>query len=178
MIKNKSFKIIFVVVVLISCLISILQMIWKRPGPFGIGLPAPMEERQGPHFNFSIKLPKDWSLIETPDGSHGDKDIIAVILPSGRSFPQVIIYSREFPDEDRTQLLAWGENKADAKTGYKQISLTTFKTSRYSGEVRNYSLLIERTIPPPRAILCNQYQFFDENIGYILACCADEKDWP
>lgn len=88
---------IFLILIFVVSLVIMFFSQKSRTGPFGIGLPAETQifvARQG---GFSIKYPQSWVAFETPQGSHGDEDVIAVILVPGRSFPQVYIARHFFP---------------------------------------------------------------------------------
>jgi len=174
----KKYRNIFLCFFVISMFISLYNIIFipsKRIGLFGIGLPAPMENYKGKHTNFSIDFPESWVIYETPQGNHGDQDVIAGIGVPGRSFPHVFLYKRNFLKNDKSELLSWGESKV--KDDNKFIDLKPFNTTKYSGEMREYTREDKSYFQTITFISCNDYLMFEKQIGYMISFCAESKQW-
>jgi hypothetical protein len=159
--------------------ISLVIMVFSQEsmtGPFGLGLPAKTRVFLANREGFSIQYPQSWAAFETPQGSHGDEEVIAVILVPGRSFPQVYIARHFSPVSDISQVIAWGEIRARTRNGYLAVSVTNFNTPYLQGIMREY-LWYDITLFGQLEIRCKDWYSLKGNGGYDLSFCAESKDW-
>ena len=162
----------------ILTLVSILVLIIfpaTRKGPLGFGPPAPMVTFQAKDRNFSISYPENWSAFDTPQGSHGDNEIVAVILIAGQMGSNVTIARRSFPNGDISDVVAWGESRAAIQTNYTSISFSPLTDNELGGVVHEYTGLGSSLYNITRR--CQDVYVFAKNTGYDLSFCLDEQDW-
>jgi hypothetical protein len=173
-------RMIALLILLAFCLLPAVQILLfpsKRTGPFGIGLPSPMVQYSSQKGDFSIKYPKSWGLEETPDGAHGDSEIVAVILVPGRSFPQVYIAHKLFPDKDMNKVTLWGQSRAKDRCKCAQNSAVYSDTLYFHGITQEYSW-INKTIFASITISCRDWYVLYNTDGYALSFCAYQSHWP
>jgi hypothetical protein len=178
--KLRKTRTIILLLLLALCLLPLLQILLfpsRRTGPFGIGLPSPMEQYSNQESGFSIVYPKSWVFNETPDGAHGDNEVIAVILVPGRSFPQVLIAHKSFPDKDLNQVAQWGQSRAKDKCECILNPLGKLETSNFRGIAQEYSWQV-RTMISTTTIFCQDLYVLYNTDGYALSFCASQSYWP
>jgi hypothetical protein len=146
----------------------------KRTGPLGIGLPSPMENYVSKKGQFEIEHPISWIVSETPNGSHGDLDIIAEITVPGRSFPHVTISMHSFRAGDISNVVDWGISRAENKDSYKLMSLEAFNSEKYDGFLHVYNWASE-TILGSDEIDCKDWYIIKGEIGYSLSFCSQPQ---
>lgn len=175
-------KVAIFTVSLLLLLVSALLILLNpsmRTGPFGIGLPAPMTKFKGEYINISMNYPNSWVANETPQGDHGDDEILAGFFVPGRGFPHVLIASREFSENKIDQVVLWGEKRARIKyPNYTQLELNTFSAKHNDGWYRKYSGLSESLIFGSSVVICCDYYLLSDTIGYSISFCSMKEDWP
>jgi len=132
------------------------------------------------HGGFSIKYPRSWQADETPQGNHGDLEVISVISRIGRSFPTAAIARRQFVGDDINQVAEWGETRVKEHNPYaiyKFIAKKPLNTDNYDGLSREY-YLEETTLIGQVIRHCQDWYLIEKKIGYSLSFCVDDKDWP
>jgi hypothetical protein len=165
----------FIISILISVGLFLLKFL-TQTGIFGIGQPTTMRTFTAKEFHFSIQYPDDWSAIETPQGNHGDAEVAAIILPFGRSFPQVLITTRSFPNGTIDQVASWEMVRATKKPGYSSTSLSNSNTSRFGGFIHEYTWT-NKTLIGAITIHCQDWYILNGQAGYVLSFCAEDQDW-
>jgi len=125
---------------------------------------------------FTIRFPENWTAMETPQGAHGDQEIVAVLLPAGRSFPQLYVARNTFSNPNMDAVASWGESRAKLRNGYQEFSLFKLNTDYHTGLARDYSWE-NPTIFGLKVIRCKDWYVLKESIGYDLSFCADQVDW-
>jgi hypothetical protein len=164
------------ILIFVISLVIILFFPESRTGPLGLGLPAETRVFMAKQGGFSITYPQSWVTFETPQGSHGDEDVIAVILVPGRSFPQVYIARHFFSEGNISQVTAWGKIRARKRSGYVEVSVSDLSTPHLQGVIREY-LWYESTPFSHIEIRCKDWYVLKHNMGYDLSFCAESKDW-
>lgn len=161
---------------LISLTIFVLQLVFNqrlRNNIFGIGLPAESTSYQSERYGFYIEFPETWSIGETPQGDHGDQDVISVIFSAGMSLgPKAFMYIRAMPTLTALEkLIEHEEQKTIELPGYHELELSTFSTPRFHGTTRKYQY------KTAIFLICRNYNFVIDDIGYSLQGCAKEPFW-
>lgn len=180
--KNRlTFNVTIALVLMIGVLISIIWIFifpGARVGPFGIGLPAPMQYFKGKYQGFEIQVPESWVISETPQGNHGDNDIFAVIAVPGRGYPFVSMASKEFTENDLNQVAAWGEIRIlEKSSNYQQLRLDGFHTDYLEGLLHEYQKFGVEGMPGKVTIQCLDFYYLKNQMGYSISFCAEQSDW-
>jgi hypothetical protein len=178
--KKKFFWYIFGILIMVITLISIIRPLFLpslRFGPFGIGLPAPLKTYTGKYFSFSIKYPSNWIIFETPNGNHGDHEVIATVQVPGRSWPFLAIASRRFIDGNINQVSNWGYQRINNLTDLREVSLAPFTTTYYHGFVRDYLWTDNDPLFGQINVESKDYYILDDNKGYILSFSSEQEKW-
>jgi len=157
-------------------LVTILISPRARTGPFGIGLPSGYEVFTSKLGKFTMKYPASWVAVETPQGSHGDGEIIAAILVPGRSFPQVYIARRFLANSDIDNIVAWGKGRAMIRNGYYEISSLEIKTPYVGGMLHEFSWQ-DPSFFGQVDLQCKDYYLPRGDTGYAISFCAETKQW-
>ena len=177
--KQWSLKKKVIVILVIVFLLSFTQFIFpsNRRGLFGTGLPSPMESFVGNNVHLSIDYPSSWVASELPQGSHGDKEVFALIINPGNWMPSVWFARHDFQNNDLNQVAEWGESRIlSQRSMYESISLTRIHTSSIDGLIRQYTWESESPLGKTR-VRCEDLYIFENGTGYALSFCTEEKDW-
>jgi len=146
---------------------------------WGTGLPSSMATLVGHSTHFSIDYPASWSAFETPQGNHGDDEEFATIVAPGPTFPQAILARKSFSEGDIIQTANWGQTRVEQHPGYVTTALQLLDTARYGGLLREYHWISPATVlQGTQDIHCEDWYAFTAHVGYDLAFCAYNTDWP
>jgi len=146
----------------------------RRIGPFGLGLPAQMSTFIIESADGSISYPKSWVAVLTPQGNHGDSEIIAVIGVPGRGLPSVTVAQKTLSDPTLTAVVMWGESRAASKSSY--VALSSGFSGSIPGIVREYQYVVI-TLFGESLVHCRDLYVLHDSIGLSLSFCAEETDW-
>ena len=182
MISNQSISLFWIkrvalLIFVFGLLVSILRFILVpgvRTGPFGFGIPAQMTTYEGKLFPFSFQYPESWVVSETPEGNHGDLDIITTILVPGRSWPKVVIEKIDLTHEDVEGPANYEEGKIKKGKNIVQITLDQFKTTNLNGLIREYTWRTNSWIIENLVVRCNDYYVKQNSLGYTISFCAEQ----
>ena len=169
---------IFLVVIfwqIVSALMFLMYPAFRR-GPMGFGPPADMTIFRASDGSFSISYPENWTVFETPDGNHGDDEVIAHILVAGHQMANVTIARRSFPRGDLGQVVAWGQLRAARLADYKSISLNPVTINGHDDYLREYSWSHLMIWGDKEFSHCQDEYIFDHDTGYSLSFCSSEAD--
>jgi hypothetical protein len=126
---------------------------------------------------FSVKYPKDWVAFNTPQGRTGDDEVVAVFLPPGRSFPQVYIANRNFPQGKMDDVVEWGKDRAQSdRSNYQEISISNIALTNNSGILNEYTWQ-DPTYFGNVDIRCEDLYLLEDELGYAISFCAYPKQW-
>jgi hypothetical protein len=172
----RQIVILTLILLLIISLLIILALPEKQTGPFGIGLPTDFSVFTSKSGSFIIKYPESWVARETPQGSHGDKEVFAVILVPGRSFPQVYFAYQQLVSNDMDTVVKWGKERATARSHYSEISVSAIATPNVEGIIREYTWH-ESGFLGDVYLRCKDLYLLRDNMGFAISFCAEDKQW-
>src|SRR6266508_5202403 len=161
--------------VLMSVLILLINPA-ARKGPLSFGPPAPMKSFQAKNGSYSISYPANWVVGETPQGSHGDDEVVAVILVSGRQSANIAIARRTFPNANTNDVVTWGQARATRNTGYAPVSSEPWSNGKLKGLIHEYTWSSSSSYEIITRY-CQDVYVLSNNIGYTLSFCSQEQDW-
>jgi len=173
---RRQIVILTLILLLILSLLIILAFPEKQTGPFGIGLPSDFKVFTSKSGGFIIKYPESWVAAETPQGSHGDKEVLAVILVPGRSFPQVDFAYKQFDVNDMDTVVKWGRGRAIALSNYSEISVSAIAAPNVEGIIREYTWH-ESSLLGDVNLQCKDLYLLRDNTGFAISFCAEDKQW-
>lgn len=148
--RNSPIFFALILLVISALMISIWNLMNRSAG---IGSLTNMKTFGDERMGFSIKYPEEWNAFSTPQGSHGDQDVIAVILAPGKSFPQVYIARGIFGSEEIAGVEAWGASRAKKRSSSIEISNVEKSPGNVEETTREYSWQ-EETYLGPAYIRC------------------------
>jgi hypothetical protein len=170
-------KLIIAVILLIIVLNLMYRLIVPQSSPFGVGLPAAMTTFAGQHEHFSIDVPESWTILETPQGSHGDIEIIAGISVPWHTWPKGRIARSTFLDGNVDQVAMWGRRRAERRDGYELASIEPTGVGGLDGLLHEYSWESYSPILGTITIQCwDAYVLYDTS-GYAVSLCAEQQEW-
>lgn len=180
--KNRKLTIIqlLLLIIFLSTIISIL-ILWLNPvfrkGPAGFGPPSKMTNFQASDGSFSISYPENWTVFETPDGNHGDKEVISAILVAGHQIANLTMARQSFPEGNIDSLISWGQSRASKHDAYSSNSINPWKGINEAGFVNDYLWAQYNFLGTAIFSHCQDVYILKNEIGYSLAFCSSEKDW-
>jgi hypothetical protein len=118
-----------------------------------------------------IQVPSDWVTISTPEGSHGDINIIGIIEPLRGPYAAITIEKTQ-PVINMTSLLSWAETRAKEGGKYTNVSSNEILLNGNESVVREY-ILTYTTLFGETSDQCRAFHLLREEIGYVITFCAD-----
>jgi hypothetical protein len=134
-------------------------------------LPSPMVHFVSKKFNFSIDHPESWRAFETPQGNHGDLDVIGMVYVP-RNPTTFEIASRNFDREGIDNVVQWGLDRAKRCQEFKQIDRKSYHILGFEGVRSEYTC--SKTLG---SVKCIDYYFIKGSTGYALSSCATKDQW-
>lgn len=147
-----------------------------RKGPLGFGPPASMVTFQMSDDSFSISYPQNWTVFETPNGSHGDQDVVAIILVAGHDLANITVARQSFPTGNIDNVVAWGKSRASTHQDHKSISINPFTDNNLDGYIYEYLWTHDSLVTNTITSICHDIYIFKNNTGYSLSFCSTDKD--
>ncbi len=178
--NKKRIVFVFLASLLLIIALGLYLSLQVETGSFGINamaFPTSMPIFKSESAHFTMQYPSNWTAIETPQGDHGDLNVVAVILPPGRSFPQMVVASRPISDGDIGEVVSWGTMRASKKPKYNSGIVTSLNTTHFRGFTHDYTWL-NQTFFGTETIYCQDFYVLDGDVGYVLSSCAQSRDWP
>jgi hypothetical protein len=121
--------------------------------------------------------PDNWIADLTPQGEHGDREVIAFLTAPAPLFENIVVARKEFDGEDVSAVANWGESKAQSRfIRYKMNILIPYSSEQVSGLIREYvddtgsSLMTKNSY-------CKDLYFLHQHQGYTFSFCTYESDW-
>lgn len=148
-----------------------------RKGPLGFGPPAPMVTFQMSDDSFSISYPENWTVFETPQGNHGDHEVVAIILVAGHQIANVTVARQSISAGNINDVVNWGQARAAIHEGYKSSSVDPFTVNNLGGYIHEYSWSHASLFENSILSSCQDVYALKNNIGYSVSFCSSEKDW-
>jgi hypothetical protein len=122
-------------------------------------------------------FPENWFANLTPQGNHGDLEVIAIIVAPVQNFQSVIVARKSFVGATISDVAEWGTSRIKARIPhYKLDSLIDYKSQLFAGSVREYVAYSSSPIDTRNARCKDLYFLHDQN-GYAFSFCAKESDW-
>lgn len=176
LLTRKRLLFILIAVALWSAAVLILDPS-ARVGPLGVGLPATWTRLEVAAAALCVSHPDSWVGFETPQGSHGDRSVVASIGVPGRSLPQIKILAGDPNVASLSDLVVWAEERARQRTGYSSLDPQLLPPSGWDGQVSEYVFSASGLFRATQ-IRCYDFSFITASGGYALSMCAEADDWP
>jgi len=145
-------------------------------GPWSVGLPSAMAIYENPYGNFTMLYPENWNAYNTPDGNHGDTDMIGMIIVPGRTYPRVYIATNNGVNL-LEEVVDWGEERIHDSLGYQEISLESVDMNNLEGIRRNYIKQSGSEWFGYNQIICQAYYILDHSTGFTFTFCSESDKW-
>jgi hypothetical protein len=129
-------------------------------------------------YNFSIDHPESWPAFETPQGNHGDLDVIGIIYVPGNP-TSLEIASRNFDQGGIENVVQWGLDRAKRCQEFEQIDQESNNISGLVGVRSEYTCLkktnfFSNTFGSGK---CIDYYIIKGLTGYAISSCALNDQW-
>jgi hypothetical protein len=177
--KAHNWKLIFFLLIvclwIISIIINLAQNIYNHTGLFGLGLPSPMIQYSFAEQGLTIDHPDSWRIMLTPQGSHGDEAMFALIGIPLHSIPYITM-AKSTSYGDILSVAQWGEMRAKSSSEYQSVSLSAYDAKYFPAMLREYTYT-EETPFAITEIRCLDYYILYTRTGYAFSFCAEQKNW-
>jgi hypothetical protein len=133
---------------------------------------------------FTIDYPDKWIAVNNIQGNHGDTEVIASVVLPGRSYPQMYIATRAFPDANFDEVIAWGEQRSRQKENLPSTDSFHDAELRKGLTQQGYAYVCkdisyrEISLLKNYQIICREFIFLFNDQGLHVSACAEQKDWP
>jgi len=126
--------------------------------------------------NIEFGYPENWIAELTPQGNHGDQEVIAIVLDPREIFLDILVARKQFDNIDISSVAAWGRLRAQARfSRYKLNAQIPYSSEHFSGLIDEYVGGIDSPLETQDAH-CKDLYFLHEGRGYAFSFCADESD--
>lgn len=169
---------LFMLIITSVSVINLLLFPSFRKGPLGFGQPAKMTTFNAFDGSYSISHPANWTAFNTPQGNHGDTEVIAIITVSGHQMANLTISRQNLPDQTLDEVINWGQSRAEKHSGFTPVELIEISNINYDVYSFNYYWSSTNVWKKELLIYCQDFYILNQNTGYSLAYCSKEKDWP
>jgi hypothetical protein len=124
-----------------------------------------------------FSYPDHWIGQMTPQGDHGDQEVIAVLLDPAKSLLNIFIARHQFSNQDITEVAAWGTSRISMRfSRYEQKASTPYELDFFSGQVAEYIAWTGSPIETEN-VHCKDLYFLHKAYGYAFSFCTNESDW-
>lgn len=139
--------------------------------PFKLDEPLTWKTFQSQLKPISMFYPASWIAHETPQGNHGDLEVIAYITPIAHDYPYVKIAHQEISRPSLDEVASWGESRITFPSRVL-ISLTKIDVQGQTVLLRNYTYVDWRE----KKINCKHVYLLKGDDAYIIEMCVDQKN--
>jgi hypothetical protein len=141
--------------------------------------PSPMINYVSKKDTFSIDHPESWPAFETPQGNHGDLDVIGIIYNPENTTTSLIIASRNFDQGGIENVVQWGLDRAKRCQEFEQKDQKSYNISGLEGVRSEYTCLKKTDFFSNTfgSVKCIDYYFIKGITGYALSSCALIDQW-
>jgi hypothetical protein len=175
--KKIIFGVLLILIVLIPCLVSSVASVIQVYHRFDPNYLSVMTKHYSQTGKFSILIPSVWGVVDTPNGNHGDKEVLMVVTSLG-SQPLLEVSSANLPDKSLEQLLIWGEQRIDKYGSYSLFSDSDYSIGQeYSGKLLEYSQKRKDFIGNDQIFHCINWYTFRESVAYRFSFCSERNKW-
>jgi hypothetical protein len=137
-------------------------------------LPSPMINFVSKKYNFSIDHPESWPAFETPQGEHGELDVIGIIfVPRNPTIFEIA--SRNFDQGGIENVVQWGVDRAKRCQEFEQIDQGIKNISGLVGVWSEYTCF--KNMHFLLKTKCIDYYVIDGLTGFALSSCALKDQW-
>jgi hypothetical protein len=166
-------------IILLLLLGAVLYLAATAPpggGPWPIGLPSETVVFESKSGGFTMRIPSTWVGSDLPGGTADDKHAVATVSVPGRTLPFVSVSRMEFPTGSLADVAAWGEEAIlEVRSGtHLENTAESPDDSRAS---RGYTYA-EETLLGNVEIRCIDWYLLEGTVGYRMAFCSKEDEWP
>ena len=180
--RDKSIQlnqiVLFLLIIIFVSVMNLILFPSLRKGPLGFGPPAKMTTFIAFDGSYSISHPANWTAFNTPQGNHGDTEVIAIITVSGHQMANLTISRQYFPDKTLDEVINWGQSRAEKHNGFTPVELKEISNINYDVYSFNYYWSSTNVWGDELLIHCQDFYTLYYETGYILSFCSKEKDWP
>jgi hypothetical protein len=128
---------------------------------------------------YSIVYPSMWVVSETPQGDHGDMDVIGTIGSPGSSMPRLTLASHAFDKPTIENVVQWGGDRAKRWQEFQFKGQQEYLIAGRPGMRLEYICSRNINFLSGKYALskCYDYYFVEGTTGYALSFCARVDQW-
>jgi hypothetical protein len=124
-----------------------------------------------------FSYPDHWIGQLTPQGDHGDQEVIAILLDPAKVLLNLFIARHQFSNQDITEVAAWGKSRVQVRfSRYESNASTPYESGPLSGQMAEYIAWTGSPIETEN-IHCKDLYFLRQGYGYAFSFCTKERDW-
>jgi hypothetical protein len=124
-----------------------------------------------------FSYPDRWIGQMTPQGDHGDQEVIAVLLDPAKSLLNIFIARQQFSNQDIIKVATWGKSRIPMRfSRYELKASTPYESDSFSGQNVEYIAWTDSPIETEN-VHCKDLYFLRKEYGYAFSFCTNESDW-
>jgi hypothetical protein len=175
--KKIIFGVLLILIALLPCSISSVASaikIYHRFDPKYLSMMTKHDNQVG---KFSILIPSAWGTVDTPNGNHGDKEVLMVVTSLG-SQPLLEVSNSKLSSIDFDQVLNWGKQRIEEHGNYLLVSSSDHLTQQqFAGKLLEYSQERRDFLGNSQTFHCLNWYTFRESTAYSFSFCSDQSRW-
>lgn len=175
--KRIMLGIFLVILVLPLCIgnsISNAAKLYRRYDPHYL---LEMDKRINERGKFSISVPEIWEATNTPEGNHGDKDVLMIVSALG-SQPLLEVASTNIADKSLEQIITWGKQRIGKYGRYVLMSESGYSIrDAYDGILLEYSQERKDFFGNQQTFRCINWYTSRESVAFSFSFCVENSKW-
>lgn len=124
-----------------------------------------------------FSYPDQWIGQMTPQGDHGDQEVIAILLDPAKILLNLFVARHQYSNQDITEVAAWGKSRVQMRfSRYELKASTPYESGLFSGRIAEYIAWTGSPIETEN-VHCKDLYFVRKGYGYAFSFCTKESDW-
>jgi len=179
--RPRSFFTWFLVVALAIAIIQLIGMaIGQYLGTWSeVLLPARPSRYSLTAYGIEFRYPSSWTAYETPQGNHGDKEVVAIVVAPALSETWVAIARHAgVAQDDLGSVIDWGMTRVQSRSGTQVGEIANTKTpDGHDIAILEYSWESQDLLWRKVTMKCRDTYEVRQTVGYALSMCTKDTLW-
>ena len=176
--KNSHIRLIGLITIAVTICLGILLLV--NPLRFILSTPPVSSEMKSlvlEQDKIEFMYPENWFAHLTPQGNHGDLEVIAIATAPGIGFQNMIVARKQFNNDDLSVVADWSLSRIKSRFVTYEVDIPIpYSSEHFSGLISEYTATTGSPLETQNAH-CKDLFFLHEQNGYAFSFCADESDW-
>lgn len=176
-INSPTSVVVLLAIAVLSCLAFALLSDLFQDRLAGVSNSNKMIQFNLVEYKMHFLYPENWWASLTPQGNHGDVEVIAFLGARGAEYQNLTVASKHIKSEDISEIGDWGDLRIEDRFArYESQPLVSYSSDEISGLIREYKAYTNSPLEIENAH-CKDLYFAHEQNAFSFSFCVDENDW-